>query len=91
MKLINKYGTINVIVGEFMKKKNIILIIVIVIFILMLIPVPTRLKDGGSVEYNAILYKYTKIHRLSEKSSTGYIDGWELKILGIKIGEKINP
>lgn len=74
-----------------MKKKKIFLIILIVIFILMLIPVPTRLKDGGSVEYNAILYKYTKIHRLSEKSSTGYIDGWELKILGIKVGEKINP
>ena len=73
-----------------MKKKNIILIVAIAIFILMLIPIPVRLKDGGSVEYKAILYKYTKIHRLSEKSSTGYEDGWELKILGIHIGGKIN-
>jgi len=73
-----------------MKKKNIILIIAIVIFILMLIPVPIRLKDGGSVEYKAILYKYTKIHRINEKSSTGYEDGWELRILGLQVGGKVN-
>ena len=73
-----------------MKKKKIIIIVTIVVFILMLIPIPNRLKDGGSVEYNAVLYQYTKIHRLSERSSTGYEDGWELKILGIKIGGKID-
>ena len=73
-----------------MKKKNIILLVAIVIFILMLIPIPMRLKDGGSVEYKAILYKYTKIHRLSEKSSTGYEDGWNLKILGFHVGGEIN-
>lgn len=73
-----------------MKKRNIILIVVIVIFILMLIPMPIKLKDGGSVEYKAILYKYTKIHRLSEQSTTGYEDGWELKILGLQVGGKIN-
>lgn len=68
-----------------MKKKRNIIIATIVIGILMLIPIPIKLKDGGSVEYKAILFKYTKIHRLSEKSSTGYEDGWELKILGIHI------
>ena len=68
------------------KKKNII--ILIVVFILMLIPIPVRLKDGGSVEYKALLYKYTKIHRLSEISLTGYEDGWKFEILGIDIGEK---
>ncbi len=71
-----------------MKKKKIIIITVIVIFVLMLIPIKDRLYDGGSTEYKAILYKYTKIHRLSETSSTGYEDGWELKILGIRVGEK---
>ena len=71
-----------------MKKKKIIIITVIVIFVLMLIPIKDRLYDGGSTEYKAILYKYTKIHRLSETSSTGYEDGWELKILGIRVGGK---
>lgn len=56
----------------------------------MLIPVKDRLYDGGSTEYKAILYKYTKIHRISNISSTGYEDGWELKILGIHVGGKIN-
>ncbi len=72
-----------------MKKKKII-IVVIIILIMMLIPVPIRLKDGGSIEYKAILYKYTKVHRLSEKSATGYEDGWELSILGFQVGGVIN-
>lgn len=72
------------------KKKGKSIIIKNVILLLLLIPFPIRLKDGGSIEYKAILYKYTKIHRLNEKSSTGYEDGWELKILGIKVGGKIN-
>ena len=57
---------------------------------MMLIPIKDRLWDGGSTEYKAILYKYTKIHRLSEQSSTGYEDGWELKIFGIHIAGEIN-
>ena len=76
-----------------MKKKKIIIIVAIIIFILMLIPIPTRLKDGETVEYNAILYKYTKIHHyLSEISfsiTDDYQDFWELKILGIRVGGNI--
>ena len=73
-----------------MKKKKIIIITVIVIFVLMLMPIKDRLYDGGSTEYKAILYKYTKIHRISQTSSTGYEDGWELKILGKQVGGEIN-
>ena len=73
-----------------MKKKKIIIIVIIIIFILMLIPFPIHLKDGGSVEYKALLYKYTKIHRLSEKSPSGYEDGWDLEILGIHVAGTID-
>ena len=72
-----------------MKKKKIIIIVAIIIIVLMLIPIPTQIKNGDK-EYNALLYKYTKIHRSSEQSSTGYEDGWELKILGINVGGEIN-
>ena len=72
-----------------MKKKNIILIIAIIVFILMLIPIPTRWKNGVT-EYKAILYKYTAVHTPSDISFTGYEDGWELKILGIRVGGNIN-
>ncbi len=67
-------------------KKKIIIIVSIVVFVLMLLPIPNRLKDGGSVEYKAVLYQYTKIHSLNEHSVTGYADGWELYILGIRVG-----
>jgi len=72
-----------------MKKKKIIIIVAVVIFVLMLIPISTQWKNGDK-EYRAILYTYTKIHRPSENSSTGYEDGWEFKILGIHILGKIN-
>ena len=46
-------------------KKKIILLIVIVLIIL-LIPFKNRLKDGGSIQYKAIIYDITKVHRISE-------------------------
>ena len=73
-----------------MKNKKIRIVIIIVLIIVLLIPIPIRLKDGGSVEYKTLFYKYTKIHRLSENSSTGYEDGWELKILGKHVGGVVN-
>ena len=72
-----------------MKKKKIIIIVVVVIFALMLIPIPTKWKNGVT-EYKAILYKYTKVHTPSEISFTGYEDGWELRVLGIRVGGNIN-
>ena len=71
-----------------MEKKKIIIIIAVIIFVLMLIPIPTRWKNGVT-EYKAILYKYTKVHTPSEISFTGYEDGWELRILGIRVGGNI--
>ncbi len=72
-----------------MKKKKIIIIVAVVIFVLMLIPISTRWKNGVT-EYKAILYKYTKVHTPSEISFTGYEEGWELRILGIRVGGNIN-
>ncbi len=71
------------------KVKRVITISVIVIFILMLIPIPTRWKDGVT-EYKAILYRYTKVHTPSDISFTGYEDGWELQILGFRVGGNID-
>ena len=73
-----------------MNKKKVIIVVAIVVLVLMLIPIKMRIKDGGSIKYKAILYEYTKIHRLSEQSSTGYEDGWELKILGFHAAGEIN-
>lgn len=71
-----------------MKKKKIILILIIII--LMLIPIPTKLKDGISTEYKALLYSITKYHIINQDSIKGYDDGFKIKILGITIYDNIN-
>lgn len=71
-----------------MKKKKIIIIVIVVLFILMLMPIPTKLKDGGSVSYNAILYKYTKVNNRMGKK--GRENGWELEIIGIPVANEIS-
>lgn len=71
-----------------MKKKKLIIIIVLVV--LMLIPIPMKLKDGGSTEYKALLYSVTKYHIINHDSVKGYDAGFKIKILGITIYDKIN-
>lgn len=56
-----------------MKKKFWLRIVIIVaVFIICCIPIKFVYKDGGSVSYKAILYSYTKYHRL-EADDTYYI------------------
>lgn len=71
-----------------MKKKKIIPILIIII--LMLIPIPTKLKDGTSTEYKALLYSITKYHIINQDSIKGYDDGFKIKILGKTIYDNIN-
>lgn len=69
-----------------MKKKNILIIAIIVLLIILLFPIPMKLKDGGTVEYKALLYSVTKYHKLApESSEKGYIDGIGIKILGKEV------
>lgn len=63
------------------KKLNKIIIIVIVL--ILLFPIPIRYKDGGTVEYKAILYSVTDYHALREAES--FETGIEIKILGITV------
>ena len=69
-----------------MKKKAIIVMIIIVLIIL-LIPIPRGLNDGGTVEYTALLYKVSKVHRykLTEDAERTFEDGTVIEILGIEI------
>lgn len=71
-----------------MKNKT-ILFIIIGIILLLLIPIPNHLKDGGSVEYKAILYKVTKVHRMNEYSPTGFDNGLKIDLIGINVYDKV--
>lgn len=64
-----------------MKKK--IIIAAVVILAILLIPIPCRLKDGGSVEYIAVLYTVTDVHSIV--SPTQYKNGITVEILGKEI------
>ena len=71
-----------------MKKKVIILVIVVIVLAILLIPIPTKLRDGGSTEYKALLYSVTKYHELVPASENGeeqYLDGTSVKILGMEV------
>lgn len=68
-------------------KKKVIISIIVVLLLLALIPIPMRLKDGGSIEYRALLYKVTKYHQiaLTKEYESGYLEGWGIEILGMEI------
>lgn len=65
-----------------MKKKKTIAAIVILLLIL-LVPIPQHLKDGGTVEYEALVYRVSDVHRLAIQG--GYEEGIIIEILGFEI------
>ncbi|MBP3325161.1 MAG: hypothetical protein J6L77_01920 [Coprococcus sp.] len=75
-----------------MKKKRCIVIAIILVLMVLLTPIRINLKDGGSVRYKALVYEVTKIHQLTmeEHDVKPYIDGLEVKILGITVYRKTN-
>lgn len=59
--------------------------ICIALALVLLFPFPVRLKDGGSVEWNALLYSVTDVHRLAPESEGGYLEGTIVEILGVEV------
>ena len=61
--------------------------ICIVLALVLLIPVPIRMKDGGSVEYKAMLYSVTDVHRINPdiNSSVQFIEGTIIEIFGMEV------
>lgn len=60
------------------KRKRKLVILCIVLLIAMCFPIKYNYKDGGTVSYKAILYSYTKYHRLEKDDS--YFTGTEFLI-----------
>lgn len=70
-------------------KKKVIIVMISVVLLVLLVPIPMYLKDGGTVEYRALLYKVSKVHSLIsvEEKEKGkmYNEGIIIKILGFEI------
>lgn len=78
-----------------MSKRNKVLIIVIsavvILLAVLLIPSVYRIKDGGSVLYDAILYD-VRVHKTmaeDEVGNDGYIVGVTISILDKEVYKKI--
>ena len=67
--------------------------ICIVLALMLLIPVPMRLKDGGSVEWNAVLYTVTDVHRIRPTPSSVWEENFEegiiIEILGREVFRRV--
>ena len=69
--------------GNLMKKKMIMLMIVVILLIL-LVPKARYLNDGGTVEYQALLYKFSKVSKLisiEEMEAEGKIKNYDKGII----------
>ncbi len=73
-------------------KKKIVICIAIVVALVLLIPIPMRLKDGGSVVYQAVLYSVKDVHSLNPDMESGapYKEGIVIKVLGVKIFDNVH-
>lgn len=72
-----------------MKRKTIVIVGIVLLALFLLVPVPRRLKDGGTVEFTALLYKVSRVHSLAdtEEMTQGkaYNDGVIVEILGMEV------
>lgn len=66
-------------------KKKVVTIVIIIIALILLFPIPMKLKDGGSIRFQALLYSVTKYHKLDHNAEDGYVDGIGIEILGMKV------
>ena len=66
-------------------KKKIIIVMIIILLIILLVPIPMYLNDGGTVEYRALIYKVSKVHRLTGDFEKMYEDGTIIEILGFEV------
>lgn len=74
------------------KKRALLVIAVVLVLALLLTPIPLGLKDGGSVRFKALVYEVTKIHQFPSETDADYeyIEGIEVKILGVTVYRKTN-
>ena len=68
-------------------KKKVMIGICVLLAIVLLVPIPMRLKDGGTVVYHAVLYQVEDVHRLGAVDTAGgeYLEGMIVRILGMEV------
>lgn len=68
-------------------KKKVIAGLCILLTIILLLPTTRHYKDGGTVEYHAILYSIKNVHQINPdlESEQAYLEGIIIEILGFEV------
>ena len=68
-------------------KKKVMIGICVLLAVVLLVPIPMRLKDGGTVVYHAVLYQIEDVHRLGavDTAEDEYLEGMIVRILGMEV------
>ena len=68
-------------------KKKVMIGICVLLAIVLLVPIPMRLKDGGTDVYHAVLYQVEDVHRLGavDTAEDEYLEGMIVRILGMEV------
>lgn len=68
-------------------KKKVMIGICVLLTIVLLVPIPMRLKDGGTVVYRAVLDQVEDVHRLGavDTAEDKYLEGMIVRILGMEV------
>ncbi len=72
-----------------MKRKIAIAVIIVMALAILLFPVRIAYKDGGSVEYKALVYSVTKYHRISPYGRVAYLEGWKIELFGVTLRDDL--
>lgn len=71
-------------------KKKAAIVCGVILALMLLVPVPLRYKDGGTVEYRAVLYSVKTVHTMAPlESGPEYMEGTVVTILGIEVFDNV--
>ena len=73
-----------------MKLKLTAILLAVVLLLILLFPVKLQYRDGGTVEYKAILYSVTKKHSAADENGIpGFQIGTIVELLGIELYNQV--
>jgi len=75
-------------------KKKAIIIVCVLLAIVLLFPIPMRLRDGGTIQYKAILYTVSDVHSLAtvedQEAGKEFNEGIIIEMLGFEIFNSVD-